>query len=76
VPHCGIVHFHKVLKGFRPIDKVLVVLIRSALWRDMHETHDFPLFLEVPRGSLCAYVECTILLTFDPKTDQKPRDVR
>ena len=53
-----IVHFDKVFKGLRPIDKVLVVLIRSALLGDMHETHDFPLFLEVPRGSLCACVEC------------------
>ena len=60
---CGIVHFRKVFKGVRPIDKVLVVLIRSALLGDMHETHDFPLFLEVPRGSLCACVECTILLS-------------
>ena len=39
-----------VFKGFGPIGKILMVLVRSALLGDMHETHGFPLFLEVPKG--------------------------
>ena len=60
-PYRENVHFHKVFKGFRPIGKVLVVLVRSALLGDMQEMHEFPWFLKVPRGSLCACVKCLVL---------------
>ena len=52
-----------------------MVLVSAALLGDMHETHEFPLFLEVPRGSLCACVECLILLAFAAKRELKPRDM-
>ena len=58
----GNVHFHKVFKGFRPIGKVLVVLIRSALLGDMQKHKGNQWFLKVPRGSLCTRVDCMHLL--------------
>ena len=41
----------------------------------MQKHKDFPLFLEVPRGSLCACVGCLDLLAFAAKCELKPRDM-
>ena len=41
MPHRGIVHFHKVFKGFRPIGPALMVLVQRPLWGAHAKTQDF-----------------------------------
>ena len=53
-PQRGIVHFHKVFKGFQQLVQFGLNWCSGPFWGDMQETHVFPLFLEVPgRQHVC-----------------------
>ena len=49
-PQRGIVHFHKVFKGVRPIGPAVILLVQRPLWGGHAETQGFPIVFEGSQG--------------------------
>ena len=74
-PYRGIVHFHKVFKGFLNKHKVLTISIRSALWGGMQKHKDFLWFWRFPLAACMHVWDVQNDWAFGPQSDCTARDI-